>query len=144
MSQTRQVVPFRRWHIAWLVGAGKPESGFMPLDVETLMALEKQSSWTAVIDGSPVACGGTIQHWPGRHQGWMYLNKASGKYMRFISTAVLKHMAKIEGRLEISVRCDFALGHKWAKMLGFRVETERMERFGPEGEDHTGYVRITE
>lgn len=64
--------------------------------------------------------------------------------MRFITMAAVKHMAKVEGRLEISVRCDFVLGHKWAKMLGFRVETERMVRFGPEGEDHTGYVRITE
>jgi hypothetical protein len=138
------IVPFRRWHIAWLVGTGKPESGFMSLDTETLMVLEKQNSWTAVIDGSPVACGGTIQHWPGRHQGWMYLNKASGKHMRWLTAMVFNKLNSIEGRLEISVRCDFALGHKWAKMLGFRVETERMVRFGPEGEDHTGYVRITE
>lgn len=137
-------MPFRRWHLAWLVGSGKPESGFMPLDTATLMVLEQQNSWTAVIDGNPVACGGTIQHWPGRHQGWMYLNKASGKHMRWLTAAVFNKLNNIVGRLEISVRCDFALGHKWAKMLGFRVETERMERFGPEGEDHTGYVRITE
>lgn len=63
--------------------------------------------------------------------------------MRWLTSMVFNKLNKIEGRLEISVRCDFALGHKWAKMLGFRVETERMERFGPEGEDHTGYVRIT-
>jgi hypothetical protein len=31
---------------------------------------------------------------------------------------------------------------KWAKMLGFRVETPLLTMFGPEGESHVSYVRI--
>lgn len=126
----------------WLQG-DKPAEGAVPgYDVDTLLTLEKQNSWTAVVDGVPVACGGTMEHWPGRHQAWMYLGEKTGPYMVFITKAVLKGLCSIRGRIEFTVRADFATGHRWAKMLGFEVETPLMRAYGPQGEDHVGYVRF--
>ena len=136
---SKQTVPFRRWHIAWLQANG---GGSLPFDVDTLMSLEKQNSWTGVADGDPIACGGTIQQWPGRHHAWMLMNAVTGPHMRFITNQVLKCLKSVEGRIELTVRADFAQGHRWAKMLGFRVETPVLVAFGPEGENHTGYTRF--
>ena len=43
---------------------------------------------------------------------------------------------------ESTVRRDFALGQRWARMLGFEIETPVLRQFGPEGEDHVGYVKF--
>jgi len=136
------VVPFRRWHLAWLLESGEAKGGQMQFDIDTLLVLEKQNSWTVVVDGDPVACGGTIEQWPGRHTAWTYLNEKSGPYMISVTRTVQDKLAQIRGRVETTVRCDFNAGHRWMAMLGFRVETERMKAYGPEGEDHTGYVRF--
>lgn len=128
--------------MAWLQEEEAAEGGRFGYDTATLMLLEQQNSWTAVVDGSPVACGGTMEQWHGRHQAWMYLNVKSGKHMVLVTKAVLKNLKKITGRVEFTVRSDFEQGHRWAKVLGFSVETPRLQAFGPAGEDHVGYVRF--
>lgn len=52
------------------------------------------------------------------------------------------NLAKIRGRIEMTVRADFTKGQRWAQLLGFSVETPVLKNYGPLGEDHTGYVRI--
>lgn len=137
----RRLVPFRAHHLRWIQEGGLAVGG-EALTPEVLAALEKQNSWTAVADGTPIACGGTMLQWGGRSIAWAYLNSKTGPHMLFITQAVLKELDKIEGRVELTVRKDFEKGHRWAKMLGFRVETPTLEAFGPLGEDHVGYVRI--
>lgn len=139
---TRAIVPFRRWHLVWLLEAGAAVGGQAQFDIDALMTLEKQDSWTAVIDGQPMACGGLLLQWPGRYTAWTYLNELAGPHMRFITRAVQEKLDRIVGRVETTVRSDFEKGHRWMRILGFEVETERMKGYGPEGEDHTGYVRF--
>ena len=139
---TKVVVPFRRWHLAWLLADGAAAGGQMQFDIDTLAVLEKQNSWTAVLDGDPIACGGLVEQWPGRYTAWTYLNAKSGPHMRFVTRAVAEKLDAVVGRIETTVRCDFKAGHRWMKLLGFEVETERMKAYGPEGEDHAGYVRF--
>ena len=139
---TRAVVPFRRWHLAWLLEAGKAVGGQAQFDIDTLLTLEKHNNWTVVIDGEPMACGGTLQQWPGRHIAWMYLNAKSGPHMRYLTRVVKEGLEKVVGRVEFTVRRDFDLGNRWAQMLGFEVEAPVLRAFGPDGEDHVGYVRI--
>ena len=133
-----RTVPFKRWHMAWLAEGGAP----IPLDVDALMMLEGQNSWTIVVDGAPMACGGTMQQWPGRHTGWAYLNPNTGRHMAAVTRRAKALLDEVKGRIEITVRCDFEPGHRWARMLGFEVETPEMKGYGPEGESHTGYVRF--
>jgi hypothetical protein len=133
------IVPFKRWHIKWLLEEGVP--GF---DATTAQALETADSWTVVVDGNPVACGGTLEQWPGRHVAWMYLNSKTGPHMLKITRAVNLALSKVKGRIELTVVEDFAAGHRWAKMLGFSVENAPgvLKHFGPSGENHVAYVRF--
>lgn len=107
-----------------------------------LAVLEQCNSWTIFADDEVVACGGTLEMWPGRHTAWMQLNAFSAKHMLFITRATLAVLQKLEGRIELTVQRDFRAGHKWAHMLGFCIETMDMLRYGPDGETHTGYVRF--
>ena len=144
MTVDLRVVPFRRHHLAWLKETEAAAGGPAPaIDDVTLEYLERNgTSWTMVADGVPVGCGGTIQQWPGRHITWAYLGPSSGPHMLAITRATRRHLNKVAGRIEITVRCDFEKGHRWAELLGFHIECPILERFGPEGEPHTSYVRF--
>lgn len=136
-------VPFRRWHLTWLEEKGYAAGGVAPvMNDDTLSHLERSGSWTALYDLEPIACGGVVQQWPGRYLGWTCLNRAAAPHMLYLTRAAKRKMGHINGRIEMTVRCDFEPGHRWAEMLGFTIETPILKAYGPEGEDHTSYVRF--
>lgn len=137
----RKIVPFKRWHIEWLQSRTGVTEGFV-FDEAVSASLEGQNSWTAVLDGEVLACGGTIQHWPGRHMAWTHLGPQTAPHMLWLTRAVKEKLQGVKGRIEMNVRCGFEQGHRWAGLLGFTVETPVMVAWGPQGEDHSGYVRI--
>jgi len=138
------IVPFRLWHYAWLVEGGPPMGGFGPApDMELLRFMEKTNSASLVLDGMPILCGGTIEQWKGRHIGWAWLSAKTGPNMLAATRAAVKLMDRAWGRVECTVREDYAIGHRWARMLGFTVETPVLLKYGPEGENHVGYVRFS-
>jgi hypothetical protein len=136
----RKIVPFKRWHYTWL-GPAAEGAEAIPVSAETLALLEGARSWTAMVDGEVIGCGGTIQQWPGRHTAWAYFSYLSGPHMGWATRAVRRGLAEVQGRIEFTVRADFEAGHRWARLLGFAVETPRLVAFGPTGEDHVGYTR---
>ena len=140
----RQVVPFKRYHYRWLTERIAAADIGMGVDLSDsiLVDLEKQNSWTGVVDGEPLVCAGTMLQWPGRHAAWAYLGNDTAPHMLWITKETLVRLDAVKGRIELTVRCDFPAGHRWAKMLGFKVETPRMEAYGPGGEAHTAYVRF--
>ena len=141
MTPDRIVVPFRRWHYDWL--APRAEGGRLPAMSDGLMAqLEVSNSWTGVIDDVPLVCAGTVQAWPGRHQAWAYVSRGTLRHMSWITSEVLSNLARVKGRIELTVRADFPAGLRWAKTLGFKIETPCLEAFGLDGENHVGFVRI--
>ena len=143
MTVDLRVVPFRAHHYEWLREDNPTADGGMFVASAGILAqLETQYSWTGVADGVPIVCAGTIQQWPGRHTAWAYLGKNTGPRMVWITKAVLANLAVVKGRIEMTVRADFPVGQRWAKMLGFEVETPCMKAYGPLGEDHVGFVRI--
>ena len=134
-----KIVPFRRWHLEWL--QGDAITGFK-INPSELDVLEAANSWTAVVDGNQVACGGYLQQWPGRNIAWAFLNPKSAPYMLTITRTAKTLMQSLKGRIEMTTRADFEAGHRWAELLGFRIECPILEGYGPEGEAHTAYVRI--
>lgn len=144
MAPDRFTVPFKSWHYAWLSSREAPAEGgaLYGLTDATLAELERGTNWTVVADGEPLACGGVIQQWPGRHIAWMYLGKMTAPHMLWLTREVLATLSKITGRIEFTVREDFSEGHRWARMLQFEVETPKMLRYAPDGASHTGYVRF--
>lgn len=134
---------FQAWHLDVIRGKGDAEGGYVPIDEFTLRCMERApNSWTVVVDGEPLMCGGTLALWEGRHLGWAYLAKNAGAHMVSATRAAKRKLAEAKGRVEITVRSDFEPGHRFARMLGFEIETPILRAFAPGGVDHTGYVRF--
>lgn len=143
MTHRYRVTPFRAWHLDWLMARGNAAEGVgMTLPEAALAEAEKQNTWTGVWEGDPIAVAGTIKQWPGRHLAWAYLPVSTGHHMLWITREVKRNLDTLDGRIEMTVRADFEPGQRWAKMLGFELETPLLRRFGPQGEDHVGFVRI--
>ena len=143
MAHDRRVVPFRPAHYRWLVE--KPSFGDLDFAVtdDVLRELEKTGKWfTGVVDGEPIAIAGVLPQWPGRNTVHAILGSDTGPHMLWITREVRKVLDTLKGRVEMTVRCDFDAGRRWAAMLGFDVETPRMLGYGPQGEAHTMYVRF--
>jgi hypothetical protein len=137
----RKIVPFKRWHYKWLA----EDTATHGFDVHpaALELMESQNGGTGTVDGEIVFSAGTTTQWPGRHIAWALLHdERSRKHMLWITREVKKNLARVQGRIEMTVRADFPAGQRWAEMLGFHVETPLLQQYGPEGEDHIGYVRI--
>lgn len=111
---------------------------------EYLNALAQADSWTGWIDGRVVGCAGTITLWPGRHQSWALISATIGPSgMVQFTRAVSRALKLKQGRVELVVSAEFKQGHRWAKMLGFKLETpEPMAQWFPEGGAASLYSRI--
>jgi hypothetical protein len=144
MILDRRVVPFKSYHYDWLLAHESIEHGVYKPPSAEIIALETQNSWTGVVNGDVIVCAGTIQQWVGRHISWAYIARRPGvwRHMPWVTEETLKVLAKVPGRIEMTVRTDFHAGQRWALRLGFHVETPLMSKYGPENEDHIGYVRI--
>ena len=131
---------FQRWHVPLL---GDPATGFTTIaqDFDTQRSIEAApNNWTLFADGLPVASGGTLELWPGRHSAWAHLGKFTAQHMLAITREAYRCVRRAKGRVEMTVRMDFPAGHRWAAMLGFKVETACIEGYDPDGSDHVGYV----
>lgn len=138
------VVRFQRWHMARVMGGPTTEVGAMNLsDLETLRALERSANtWTALVEDTPIACGGTVEYWPGRHQAWALLATEAKDSILGVTRAARAALRSVKGRVECTVRDDFPAGKGWAELLGFKVENKPgvLKGYGPQGEDHVAYV----
>lgn len=121
---------------------GEGIGGHLDMAPEMLKFMATHPSWTLFYNGNPVCAGGYVPLWPGRYLGWAFLNTLTPKHMLPITRYSRKVMALPVGRVEISVRSDFAPGQRWAELLGFKIETPLLRAYGPKGEDHIGYVRF--
>lgn len=137
------VVPFKAEHIAAI---RLQEAQAYLSDWVTYAqaeALEEQTSYTAMLDGVPVAAAGVIPQWQGRSLAWAFIGDVGPRKFLGIHRAV-KHF--LDGcyvkRLEMTVDCDFPAAHRWAKMLGFKMEAPRMEAYNPNGGDCSLYARV--
>jgi len=142
----QQVVSFRRAHAEQILAAGDTQLGVLVMTPADMQILEVQNSWTLLVDDLPVACGGTLEQWAGRHVGWAILRQDAGPHMKAITRITRRVLAMAKGRIEVTVRADFANGHRWAKLLGFTVENPPgiLKHYGPEGEAHVSYVMFME
>ncbi|MEH6358831.1 MAG: hypothetical protein V7745_07565 [Pseudomonadales bacterium] len=107
-------------------------------------SLEDQNwSYSALDDGVPVCSAGVVEMWQGRGIAWAYVSGivTPRKFItvhrmidRFLNGCYLH-------RIEMTVDCEFDEGHRWAKMLGFDLEAERMVAYRPDGGDCALYAR---
>lgn len=92
-----------------------------------------------------VCAAGIVPIYKHRATAWALMGEDAGPYLRQITQKVRQALdVSPYPRIEMQVNYDFRAGHRWAKMLGFEVEAERMRKSGIYGHDETLYVRIKE
>jgi len=117
----------------------------MALTPENLAALLTSGAvWAAYLNGQPVAIAGLLEFWPGRIVAWAYMGRKAGPAMLKITRAARRELARIhaahagKGRIELCVQDGHDAGGRWARQLGFALES-RMRRFYG-GQDYYMYV----
>jgi len=109
---------------------------------ETWANLPKDTSFSYEADNKKLAVGGWIEISKYRALLWAYIHKDIRHKLAFLHKEIHKTINQLPyERLEMEVDYNFKQGHRWAKLLGFEVETEKARRYRPDGSDATIYVR---
>lgn len=107
--------------------------------------LEQPGSMTCFVKDKPMACGGIIPLWKGRGVVWTVFSEESKNCFVPVFRGIKKFIdeqLKEYNRIELAVPVDFLIGHKRAKLLGFKLECARAEKYLPDGTDCSLYVRV--
>ena len=109
--------------------------------------LEGTPAQTGVLNGVPMVCGGVIKLWEGRGLVWTVFNDESKDCFVPVFRGIRRFLAeqmKIYRRLELSVPVSFEIGHRRARLLGFKVECHLAPKFLPNGDDCVLYAMVRE
>lgn len=98
----------------------------------------------SVMDGDEViAVAGVMSYGDGRGLAWSYISDVIGSRMLAMTKAVKRFLSLADyRRIEMIVDCDFEQAHRWARVLGFRMEAERMKAYGMDGRDCSLYAMV--
>lgn len=139
-------VKLRAWHLELLQEKiPAPNSVIMLVgDGSFGRYLEGQNSWALFYNDCLLGCAGTIKMWNRRYNGWAVMTEDCAGHMVAITRHTRRVLADVHGRLETTVKADFDLGHRWAKLLGFEVENPPglLREYDASGEDFVSYVRF--
>lgn len=104
---------------------------------------ESQESFTAIIDGVVVGCGGFISMWANRVQIWSLLARDIGpRGMLQVHHAVKRGLAmRTERRIEAMCDPGFKNAQRWLQALGFEREG-LMRKYTEDGHDCYLYARV--
>lgn len=99
-------------------------------------------SWTGMVEGVPLVCGGILANEFGAGVLWAFLAPGAGPHMLRI-TRFVRRMVVLAGlrRLQATALASFPEGCRWLELLGFEREG-RLRRYGPDGADHFLYARV--
>ncbi len=136
-------VPFKVEHIRQ-IAAQEAQQHLAPwIEGKDLSSLETKWSYTYLKDGRPRACIGATLLWPGRGEVWAYLDQAAGSDLLAITREARNLIVNSEfNRLEAVVHANWAAGHKWPRLLGFRLEAARMAKYFIDGSDAALYAWV--
>lgn len=137
------IVPYEAEHLMKL--KLQPEQRFClgHITAAHAKALEGKYSFTALVDGEPIAVGGITELWENRALCWTFIDGRAGEYFVQLHKIVRDLLDMVPyRRLEAETSCDFKQGHRWLRMLGFQLEAERMRAFRVDGGDSSLYARV--
>lgn len=138
-----EVVPFKAAHLAAITLQDAQANLSDWVTVDQGLSLEEHNSYTALYQGQPVAAAGVINQWFGRATAWAFVGDVGPGVFLPVHRAVKRFLdGCYTQRLEMTVDCDFPQAHRWARMLGFTMECERMRCYTPDGRDSALYARI--
>jgi len=138
-----EIVPFKAAHL----GAIRLQEAQMYLSnwvsEEQGEALAESPSYTALEDGIPICAAGVFPIWTGRAMAWSFISNVGPTNFLKCHRAVKRFLDNcFVQRIEMTVDCDHPEAHRWAKLLGFTMEAERMKNYAPDGHDCALYARV--
>lgn len=100
-------------------------------------------AWTALDGDEPIACAGVVEVWEGRAYAWALLSEHAPPHLLTLTRVIRSRLAALPyRRVEMAVDAGFDAGCRWARMLGFRLETpEPMRAYLPNGREAWLYAR---
>lgn len=142
-----EVVKFRPEHLTELMNQNEMEHmrEFFSDSQKQILAASPHAFSGISGDGRVVVCAGVSVLWENRGSAWAVFNPVCRREFLAIHNAVKRFLSCCPlKRVEAAVDFGFERGHRWIKLLGFSVETERAKAFLPSGNDATLYVRVRE
>lgn len=144
-----EVVPFKPEHINRLADMG----GMGDLGDLAEMARDQcnygdsTAAFTALDGVRLVGMAGFQTLWAGSAEAWFIPGEVRRRDWPRLTDLICAGIATAHGRhdlwrLQISVVAGWPAAHRWAQRLGFRIEGEPMEGFGPDGRNYWRYVHI--
>lgn len=141
------VVPFEPFHIELLRAQGVQDAqltevSYVPASCAKF--LKPAGPCVTAFQGATVlVCGGIMTASPGTGVAWALLSNEAARHMLWLHRAVLRFIETQRlRRLEATVVEGFPAGCRWVELLGFEFEG-RMRAYGPDGETHLRYARVT-
>lgn len=137
-------VPLTAEH-AIRLGPLEPIHGGFEMTPEMAVALEEVGGTAAVEDdGTVIAIAGILPRWEGVGLAWAWLTRGWRKHARRITEEITAELDKGQyHRVELGVKHGFVRGEKWAKRLGFELETPLAKKWGPDGGNYSLWVMVT-
>lgn len=144
MKPKPHIQPFERWHYQAMREISPPNGAVADIAItyDMLLGLEKQHSYTVLVDKVPIAAGGLIRLWETHYQAWTYMTHLAAPHILAITRAAKVGMQHVKGRITMTTPTFYKDGIRWAQILGFEIETPVLRKWGPFGEDHVGFVKI--
>lgn len=138
-----RVVDLAPCHLAVLDVQPQQRDAIAMLDEAAMEMLCVPGSYTVLEGDRPIICGGVMEIVPWRGLAWSFV-AGNLQHMFVHAHRVAKRIIDVAPfpRIEFEVDCDFDEGHRWAQLLGFKLETPRMEKYGFDGRAVARYVRI--
>lgn len=137
------IVPYQPEHLLKLQLQEGQAYGQSMLTPELAASLVGEYTFTALVDGEPIAVGGVTELWANRALVWTFIGQTAGPHFVALHKAVLRGLDLApHRRLEADTPCEFEQGHRWLRMLGFKLEAERMTAHRPDGGDSALYAKV--
>lgn len=138
-----QVVPYKAEHLLTLNLQRGQEYCVPSITPVYAKQLEATDAYTVLAGDRPVAVGGVFPIWDNRALVWSFMDSQAGPYFCQIHKAVLRFLDSLPyRRLEADTPCEFEAGHRWLRLLGFKMEAERMRAYMVDGGDAALYAKV--
>lgn len=108
--------------------------------------LSPQTAFTFLLNDKPIAIIGFYFLGKNVLQAWSFISedvkKAPIEFHKNVKNLILFGFYKTKvQRIQVSVRCDFIEGYRWARSLGFSCEGV-MKHYGPNKSDYYLFARV--
>ncbi len=103
----------------------------------------EKRAYIAVVDDDPIMCGGISNYWANRGEAWTLLDQNCKKNFLVLHKKVKSFLDNFPcRRIEAAVDVNFEPGHRWARLLGFKLEAPLLRAYTPDGRDHALYALV--